>query len=137
FAVLSAAIFVRLGFWQLHRLAERRARNTLVMSRLRAPDADIWALARDSTAIRFRRVRVVGTPDYDHELIYASRSYKGSPGVNVLTPLHVAGRDTAVIVDRGWIYAPDGETVDLAKWRERDTVFTGYVEEFPSVAGAM
>jgi surfeit locus 1 family protein len=137
FAVLSAAIFVRLGFWQLHRLDERRARNALVASRLRGPDADITTLTGDSATIRFRHARIVGTPDYDHELIYAARSYRGSPGVNILTPVHVAGRDTAVIVDRGWIYAPDGETVDLAKWRERDTVFTGYVEEFPSVAGAM
>jgi surfeit locus 1 family protein len=139
FAIVSAGIFVRLGVWQLHRLAERRARNALVMSRLQAPDADVATLtgAGDSASIRFRRAHVAGTPDYDHELVYASRSYKGSPGVNILTPVHVAGRDTAVIVDRGWVYAPDGETVDLAKWRERDTVFTGYVEEFPSVPGAM
>jgi len=139
FAVLSAAIFVRLGFWQLHRLTERRARNALVVSRLQAPETDVTTLTGrgDSASIRFRRARIVGTPDYDHELIYASRSYKGSPGVNILTPVHIAGRDTAVIVDRGWVYAPDGETVDLAKWHERDSVFTGYLEEFPSVAGAM
>lgn len=139
FAVLSAGIFIRLGVWQLHRLAERRARNALVTSRLQAPDADVATLpgGGDSASIRFRRAHVAGTPDYDHELIYASRSYKGSPGVNILTPVRIAGRDTAVIVDRGWVYAPDGETVDLAKWRERDSVFTGYVEEFPSVPGAM
>ncbi len=137
FAVLSAAIFVRLGFWQLHRLGERRARNALVTSRLRAPEVDVTALTGDSASMRFRRAHVTGTPDYGHELVYASRSYKGSPGVNILTPIHVAGRDTAVIVDRGWVYAPDGETVDLAKWHDRDSVFSGYVEEFPSVAGAM
>jgi surfeit locus 1 family protein len=107
------------------------------MSRLEAPDADVAALGGDSASMRFRRAHVTGTPDYDHELIYASRSYKGSPGVNILTPIHVAGRDTAVIVDRGWVYAPDGETVDLAKWHDRDSVFSGYVEEFPSVTGAM
>src|SRR5207342_1289782 len=100
FAVVSAAIFVRLGFWQLHRLGERRARNALVVSRLDAPDADVTALTGDSASMRFRHVHVTGTPDYDHELVYASRSYKGSPGVNILTPIHVAGRDTAVIVDR-------------------------------------
>ncbi len=137
FALLSAAIFVRLGFWQLHRLGERRARNALVTSRLQAPDADVTALAGDSASMRFRHAHVTGTPDYGHELVYASRSYKGSPGVNILTPIRVAGRDTAVIVDRGWVYAPDGETVDLAKWHDRDSVFSGYVEEFPSVAGAM
>jgi len=110
FAVLSAAVFVRLGFWQLHRLTERRARNALVVSRLQAPETDITTLTGrgDSASIRFRRARIVGTPDYDHELIYASRSYKGSPGVNILTPVHIAGRDTAVIADRGWVYAPDG-----------------------------
>jgi surfeit locus 1 family protein len=137
FALVSAGIFVRLGFWQLHRLAERRARNALVMARLEAPDADIGTLAGDSASMRFRRVHVTGSPDYDHELIFASRSYKGSPGVNLLTPIRIPGRDTAVIVDRGWVYAPDGETVDLAKWRDRDSVFSGYVEEFPSVDGSM
>jgi surfeit locus 1 family protein len=137
FAVVSAAIFVRLGFWQLHRLAERRARNELVTSRLRSPEADVATLGGDSASVRFRRVRVAGVPDYDHELVFASRSFKGSPGVNLLTPIHVPGRDTAVIVDRGWVYAPDGETVDLAKWHDRDSVFSGYVEEFPSVGGSM
>jgi surfeit locus 1 family protein len=137
FAVISAAIFVRLGFWQLHRLAERRARNALVMSRLQQSDADAATLTGDSASLRFRRAHVRGIPDYDHELVYASRSYKGSPGVNILTPIRVPGRDTAVLVDRGWVYSPDGETVDLAKWRERDSTFAGFVEEFPSVDGAM
>jgi surfeit locus 1 family protein len=137
FALISAAVFVRLGVWQLHRRDERRARNALVTARLSAPDVDLATLTGDSASIRFRRVHVTGTPDYDHELIWASRSYKGSPGVNILTPIHVSGRDTAVIVDRGWVYAPDGETVDLTKWRDRDSVFGGYVEEFPSVAGGM
>lgn len=137
FAVIAAAVFVRLGFWQLHRLGERRTRNALVMARLGAPEADVATLRGDSASIRFRRARVAGTPDYEHELIYASRSYKGSPGVNFLTPVHLAGRDTAVIVDRGWVYAPDGETVDAAKWHDRDSVFTGYVEEFPSAAGTL
>ncbi len=137
FALLSAAIFVRLGFWQLHRLGERRARNALVTARLDAPDADVRALVGDSASLRFRRAHVTGTPDYAHELVFASRSFKGSPGVNLLTPIRVPGRDTAIIVNRGWVYTPDGETVDLAKWHDTDSVFSGFVEEFPSADGAM
>lgn len=57
--------------------------------------------------------------------------------MNLLTPIRVPGRDTAVIVDRGWVYSPDGETVDLAKWHDRDSVFTGYVEELPAIDGSM
>jgi surfeit locus 1 family protein len=137
FALISAAIFVRLGFWQLHRLAERRERNALVRSRLDTPEVGVTTLTGDTASLRFRRVRVTGTPDYDHELVWAARSYRGSPGVNLLTPIRLPGRDTAVIVDRGWVYSPDGETVDLAKWHDRDSVFTGYVEELPAIDGSM
>lgn len=99
-------------------------------------ETDFFSLSDDSTVTRFRRVRIAGTPDYSHELIYAARSHSGSPGVNFLTPLRVAGHDTAVLIDRGWIYSPDGATVEAAKWRERDTTFEGFVEEFPSPTGA-
>ena len=136
FAAVAAAIFVRLGFWQLHRLHERRAYNALVISRLDSAAVDARALPRDTALARFRRVRVAGVPDYDHQLLWAARSYKGSPGVNLLTPVRIAGSDTAVIVDRGWVYAPDGATVDEAKWRERDTVFEGFAEPLPSKGGA-
>lgn len=135
-AVVAAAVFVRLGIWQLHRRQERRARNALVLSRLNLPEADVESLPRDTSAVRFRRVHVAGTVDYQHELVYAARSYRGSPGVNLLTPVRMAGRDTAVLVNRGWVYAPDGATVDRAKWHDRDSTFNGYVEELPSSRGS-
>lgn len=135
-AVFLAALFVRLGLWQLDRRHERQARNALIAARLDSAEVDVAALPRDSATARFRRVRVTGSADYEHELIYAARSYRGSPGVNLLTPVRIAGKDTAVIVNRGWVYAPDGVTVDEAKWRDRDSTFTGYVEELPSTAGA-
>jgi surfeit locus 1 family protein len=136
FAVFAAAVCVRLGFWQLHRRDERRARNALIVARLDSEVVDVGALPRDSVAARFRRVRVSGALDYDHELVYATRTRRGSPGVNLLTPVRRPGNDTAILVDRGWVYSPDGSTVDATKWRDRDSVFTGYVEEVPSTGGA-
>lgn len=135
FAALAAAGCIRLGVWQLSRLHQRRERNALVRARLDSAEVDFFALRPDSTA-RFRRVRISGTPDYDHELIYAARTHRGSPGVNFLTPIRVAGHDTAVLLNRGWVYSPDGATVDAARWRERDSSFTGYVEIFPNPTGA-
>jgi surfeit locus 1 family protein len=134
-AVLSAAIFIRLGIWQLHRLDERRARNALVISRLDSAAVDPRALPKDTALARFRLVRVVGVPDYEHELIYAARTHNGSPGVNLLTPVRLAGTDTAVLLDRGWVYSGDGASVDQAKWHERDSTFIGYAEELPGVGG--
>jgi surfeit locus 1 family protein len=136
FAVFAAAACIRLGFWQLHRLGERRARNALVIARLDSTPVNVRDLPRDSAAARFRRVRITGVPDYEHELVYAARTRRGSPGVNLLTPIRIAGSDTAILLNRGWVYSGDAATVDLAKWRERDSTFEGYVDEFPRTVGS-
>lgn len=135
-AVVAAAVCVRLGFWQLHRRSERRARNAMITSRLDSAVVDATALPRDSATARFRRARVAGLIDYDHELLWAARTRNGSPGVNILTPVRVPGHDTAILVNRGWVYSPDGATVDLRAWRDRDSVFIGYAEELASSAGS-
>src|SRR5919202_1288184 len=87
-ALAGAALFVRLGFWQLSRLHQRRQRNALVMARLASPPVEWNALPHD-TAARYRRVRIAGRPDYDHEIVLVGRPREGSPGVNLVTPLRV------------------------------------------------
>lgn len=131
FALIAAAfatLFVRLGFWQLHRLDERRRSNALVRARLVGPALDVSTLPADPAQARFHRARVSGTPDYAHELVLTMRSHDGTPGVELLTPIRRSGSDTAVLVDRGWVYAADGATVDESRWREPDTSYVGYVE---------
>jgi surfeit locus 1 family protein len=135
-AIGAAALFVRLGFWQLSRLHERQARNAVITAqRLDAPVA-FGALPRDTAAARYRAAHLDGRYDYSHELVLASRTRNGSPGVELLTPVRNAGSDTAVLVDRGWVYSPDGSSVDLARWREGDSAeVAGYVESYMSDAG--
>jgi surfeit locus 1 family protein len=129
-AVVVAAACIRLGFWQLSRLAQRRSRNAVVSVRLAQPAVPLTSLPPDSGSV-LRRATISGTPDFDHEIVLAARSYQGSPGVYLLTPLRVAGSDTAILVNRGWIYAPDGVNVDLKGWRENGTSFVGYAELLP------
>ena len=127
-ALLFAALFVRLGFWQLARLRERQAYNTPIESRIGQAPVDLRALPRDQAIARYRRVRVSGEYDYSRELVLTLRSRQGSPGVNLLTPLRVPGTDTAILVNRGWIYAPDGMSADTRPWREPNpTGAVGYV----------
>jgi surfeit locus 1 family protein len=53
-----------------------------------------------------------------------------------VTPVQIAGSDTAVLVDRGWVYSPDGATVDRKRWRESDSArIEGYVERLAPDAG--
>lgn len=149
FAVFAVAISlgcVRLGFWQLERLSERRTANAQILGRLGEVAVSFDRLPRNST-VRFRRVTASGTYDFANEFVLTSRGRNGAPGVHVITPVRVASTDTAVLVNRGWAYSPDGMSIDLALFREDSTaVVEGFVEEFsvspgpvstPSVARAV
>jgi len=128
-AGVFAALCIRLGVWQLQRLGERKRRNVELLARMNQPPVDVTALPRDTSLARFRRVRLNGRYDYAHEFVLAYRERNGAPGVDVITPVRVAGNDTAVLVVRGWVYSPDAATIDHAQWREPDSVSgTGRVQ---------
>ena len=133
FAISIAAIFIALGFWQLRRLSARRQANAVLAARRIAPRVDLDSLPRDTAAAHFRRVHLRGVYDHAQEIILTLRGRSGSPGINILTPLLRANRDTAVLVNRGWIYSPDGMTADTRPWHEADTLNgAGFVETFPT-----
>lgn len=127
-AALVAAVCVRLGVWQLGRLGERRAANALVRARLDSAVVDVGRLPADTALARYRRATARGTYDFEHEIVLSGRSRAGSPGVNLLTPLRVPGADTAVLVNRGWVYSPSARDVERAQWREgAEAEVTGFV----------
>lgn len=134
FALTVAVGCVRLGFWQLGRLSDRQARNAEIRARLGDAPVPVEALAADS--VRFRRATARGLYDFSNEFVLTSRGRHGSPGVHVITPLRVANNDTAVLVNRGWAYAPDGMRIDLTVFREdSNAIVDGYVDEFSELPG--
>ncbi len=135
-AIAAAAGCIRLGFWQLDRLQERRTKNALVRSRSEATPVSVSAVrGQDTSVIHWRRVSVRGVADYGAEMVHATRSQNGSPGVYLLTPvrpLDGTWGDTAVLVLRGYVAAADGRTVDWNATRESDTLqFDALVTSFP------
>lgn len=104
--IAIALACVRLGFWQLDRLAQRRAINAALAAHMAAPPtALIPALAADPTQ-EYRRVELRGVFDPAQEVVLRNRTLGGVPGVHVLTPLRFAGaggEPLAVLVDRGWL----------------------------------
>ena len=131
FAAAAAILFVRLGFWQLARLHAKVQRNAVIAVQQRAPTVQFANLPRDTAAAHYRRATATGVFDYEAELVAAGRSHQGSPGVELITPLRLAGSDTVVLVNRGWVYSPDGSSVDRARWREQDSAtVVGYVEQY-------
>lgn len=132
FAAVMAAVCVRLGFWQLDRRQQRKAMNARIAARMEAPPRPFETIDRDTAQSRFAMAVVTGTPDYANEFVLTHRGHNGSPGVDVMTPVRVAGRDTAILVNRGWVYSPDAAHIELHRWTEPRGSFTGYVESFVS-----
>lgn len=118
-AILVATGCVLLGRWQLDRLAQRRARNALLAARLALPPLPVGGgILADSA--RQRRVVARGVYDFFAERTWPGRSFQGTPGVALVTPLHLADGST-VLVDRGWVPSPDAFHVDHTLYREPDT----------------
>ena len=133
-----AALFVRLGVWQLSRLKEKRAFNTVLAERLASPPVEVTALPSDTALGHYRRVSATGAMLYDREVVYAGRSHEGSPGVDLLTPMQIAGHDTVVMVNRGWAYSADAAQIATARWREKDTAsVAGFAETFAGTERAV
>jgi surfeit locus 1 family protein len=97
---------IGLGFWQLSRLRERRESNAGVEAARALPPIEHQAggaLLLES----HRRAVLRGVYDTAHELVLRNRLVRGVPAVLVITPLRVAGSDTAILVNRGYVPAPD------------------------------
>jgi surfeit locus 1 family protein len=131
-ALAMAAGCVRLGIWQLDRRKQRQAMNTRIAERMAVPPRPIAAIDPDTTRSRFAMATVDGAPDFAGEFVLMQRGHNGAPGVDVMTPVRLAGSDTAVLVNRGWVYSPDATHIELERWRESRTSFSGYVESFVS-----
>lgn len=116
-----AAVCVRLGFWQLDRLEQRRARNAAVRAAQAQPpvalDAATFAAASaDAESWAWRPVEAAGTFHHAGDLLLRGRGREGRPGVHVASPLVLAdGR--VVMVDRGWVPAPDAATANARAFR--------------------
>lgn len=138
-AVIAAAVCVRLGIWQLDRLAQRRAKNAEIRAAATKPALDLEALRRqDTSATHWHRVRVRGVADYGAEVVQSLRSQAGAPGVYLLTPvrpLESGWGDTAVLLLRGFVYSANGSRIDFDKAREADTLdLEALVTAFPPAA---
>jgi surfeit locus 1 family protein len=117
--VLSAVLFVRLGFWQLSRLHQRRAANAVASQARKGSPVDLNApgAPRDSS-LADRPVVVRGEYDRSREIVLRNHVYRDSPGVWLVTPLRIAGSDSVVLINRGFVPAPDAVTADLDSLNE-------------------
>jgi len=134
-ALILAALCIRLGIWQLHRLHERRARNASIAAARALPPIELPARGVPSDSLAERRVRARGVYDWAHEHVWHARTYQGAPGVTLVTPLRLAD-GSWLLVDRGWAPSADAYHVDSPHFRQADTaVIAGLAEAAPRDRG--
>jgi surfeit locus 1 family protein len=128
--VVAVGVMVRLGIWQLDRLEQRRAFNARVSAQLGAGPLVLTGdnLGLDLVNMEYRTVTVSGEYDHSQQVALRNQARDQRWGVNLLTPLRIAGSDQVVLVDRGWIPAEDFTSGQWEKYDEPGRVtVTGMV----------
>jgi surfeit locus 1 family protein len=122
--VIGLGLLIRLGIWQLDRLAQRRAFNARVEAQIGQPVLTLRGpnLKVDLKNMEYRQVEVTGTYDFAGQVVLRNQAWNDQMGVDLLTPLHIAGSDQSVLVDRGWIPYEDFASGALGKYTQPGTV---------------
>jgi surfeit locus 1 family protein len=118
--IAAMAVMVRLGIWQLDRLHQRRLFNARVEAQIDQPALTLSgeALTSDLASMEYRPVIVSGEYDFAHEVALRNQAMNGQWGVDLITPLRIAGTNQAVLVNRGWIPGNDFESGNWQKYAE-------------------
>jgi surfeit locus 1 family protein len=127
-------LFIGLGIWQIHRADEKKA--LMDARERRAQDAPVRLSGQESNLddLRYRRVIVVGDYDAAHQFLLDNQLHDQQPGYDVLTPLRIAGSNSAVLVNRGWIALGEDRTrrPDLSL-KATNVRLSGVADRFPGV----
>lgn len=108
-ALLIAALttlFVAAGFWQMARAAYKERMQAEI--RAAAADAPLHAGKEmlDAAHAHLRRLEARGTWLPERTIFLDNKVQQGVIGYEVVTPLRLENSDTYLLVNRGWIRAP-------------------------------
>jgi cytochrome oxidase assembly protein ShyY1 len=105
-AFALAALCVRLGFWQWHRMEGKKQEQALIERHLAGQPVPIRSVVRPGHPVtddqEWTRVSATGRFDPRHEITVKFTTRNGNAGADVVTPLVLAD-GSAVLVDRGWM----------------------------------
>jgi surfeit locus 1 family protein len=104
-ALIVAAVCVPLGNWQYAKAQRKMAAQALLESRGRDAVVELKGAPVDAASLDSRPVSVKGRFEPAGQFFVDNRVLHEAAGYHVLTPFHIDGSDTRVLVNRGWIPA--------------------------------
>ena len=122
--LVLVGVMIRLGFWQLDRLAERRALNARVNAQISAPvlNLNLDLPVNELFDMEYRSVVVSGVYDFSQEVILSNQVHDDKLGYEVITPLEIQGSSYGVMIERGWIPAEEAQPDLRIKFEESGLV---------------
>lgn len=103
---LLLPLLIALGFWQLERAGQKEALQEAYRSRQASPPLDLLAAGEDRNrreGMLWRRVHLRGEYLPDKQYLLDNQIEGGEPGYLIFSPFRLAGRETVVLVNRGWL----------------------------------
>ena len=97
------ALLLWLGNWQLGRAGEKRERQALFEARMGESPVELGGSVPAAEDLLYRNVRARGTWLAQGQVFIDNRIRAGRAGFDVITPLRIANRREALLVNRGWI----------------------------------
>lgn len=109
-AFALAALCVRLGFWQWHRMEDKQHRQAVIERHLGSSPVPLETVLRAGRPVaaddEWTRVKAVGRFDERHEVTVKFTTRDGQAGADVVTPF-VTDTGSTVLVNRGWMSTPN------------------------------
>lgn len=109
--VLTVALLINLGFWQLGRAQDKRELQQAMQQRQLETPTPIATLApsvspmSEELANELENLSVTASGQYWNEasFIVAFQFFQGAPGFELITPFELEGDGGVVLVSRGWV----------------------------------
>ncbi len=96
-------ILVSLGFWQLDRARQKSELQAMYDARMSDTPFSVGEQIANPTDLQFYRVEVKGYYEPARTILLDNRVHEGRVGYFVITPIRIAGTQTRVLINRGWI----------------------------------
>lgn len=102
--VIAVVLMTGLGFWQLDRMAQKKARLASIEAKQQKAPLNLKALFTMDTDVRDVKVTFSGKAKDLNVLLLDNKLHNGQPGYHVLVPVEAS--EGSVLVNLGWVAAP-------------------------------
>ena len=102
FTIPVFLILLCLGTWQVYRLNWKTNLIKEFNDKFNDVPLTLNEVEKNYLNFKYRRIKVNGTFDHENEIHLIGKTYEGSAGFHIVTPL-IMNNEKTVLINRGWV----------------------------------